>query len=83
MKRSGSSGVCGGKTVCAARHESQKQSAHIVSRKFKDYISVTDWLTKQERKVIYFALALLLTGWAVKQYRTAHQSGVPTEEAKR
>lgn len=31
-------------------------------------------LTKQERGVLILILALLLTGWAVKAYRTAHPS---------
>jgi hypothetical protein len=29
-------------------------------------------LTRQERWVLILVLALLLTGWAVKAYRTAH-----------
>jgi hypothetical protein len=29
-------------------------------------------LTKQEQMVLCFILGLLLTGWAVKAYRTAH-----------
>jgi len=29
-------------------------------------------LTKQEQMVLCIVLALLLTGWAVKAYRTAH-----------
>jgi hypothetical protein len=29
-------------------------------------------LTKQEQLVLCIVLALLLTGWAVKTYRTAH-----------
>ena len=47
-------------------------------------------LTKQEQLVLCFILGLLLTGWAVKAYRTAHPvenlnqsatttSGDPTE----
>jgi hypothetical protein len=30
------------------------------------------YLTKQERLVLYVVLSLLLTGWAVRAYRTAH-----------
>jgi hypothetical protein len=30
------------------------------------------YLTKQEQMVLCFILGLLLTGWAVKTYRTAH-----------
>lgn len=29
-------------------------------------------LTRQERKVLTLALLLLLTGWAVKSFRSAH-----------
>jgi hypothetical protein len=29
-------------------------------------------LTRQEQLVLCFVLGLLLTGWAVKAYRTAH-----------
>jgi len=31
-------------------------------------------LTKQEQLVLAVVIALLLTGWAVKTYRTAHPS---------
>ncbi|HZM03804.1 MAG TPA: hypothetical protein VFC44_12400 [Candidatus Saccharimonadales bacterium] len=30
------------------------------------------YLTKQEQMVLCLVLALVLTGWAVKTYRTAH-----------
>jgi len=32
-------------------------------------------LTKQEQLVLCVVLGLLLTGWAVKTYRTAHFTG--------
>jgi hypothetical protein len=32
-------------------------------------------LTKQEQLVLGLVLALLITGWAVKAYRTAHPPG--------
>lgn len=35
-------------------------------------------LTKQEQLVLGLVIALLLTGWAVKAYRTAH----PAQQAK-
>ena len=35
------------------------------------------YLTKQERFVLCLILALLLTGWAVKTYRTAHAPVAP------
>ena len=60
--------------------------AHIVNRKIKDYIFGESWLTKQERRVFQAVLALLLVGWAVKNYRTAHPAHPPTvtvEQAKK
>jgi hypothetical protein len=34
-------------------------------------------LTKQEQLVLCIVFGLLLTGWAVKAYRTAHPPGGP------
>jgi hypothetical protein len=39
-------------------------------------------LTKQEQLVLCVILALLLTGWAVKAYRTAHPPAQAVEPAK-
>jgi hypothetical protein len=39
-------------------------------------------LTKQEQWVLCVVLGLLLTGWAVKAYRTAHPATPATESAK-
>jgi len=41
-------------------------------------------LTKQEQLVLVLFLGLLLTGWAVKAYRTAHPNQRPqaSEQAK-
>ena len=36
------------------------------------YIIRVNYLTKQELLVLGIVLGLLLTGWAVKTYRTAH-----------
>ena len=36
------------------------------------YITRVNHLTKQEQLVICVVLGLLLTGWAVKTYRTSH-----------
>lgn len=65
--------------ACAVRHALRNISAHIVNRKFKDYILGTNWLTKQERLVFCFVIALLLTGWAVKSYRLSHPPAVTAE----
>jgi hypothetical protein len=53
-----------------------------VNRRFKDYISLTNWLTKQERRVLYFVIGLLATGWAVKYYRASHPTTVSVEKSK-
>jgi hypothetical protein len=36
------------------------------------YITVVNYLTKQEQMFLIVVLGLLLTGWAVKTYRAAH-----------
>jgi len=38
-------------------------------------------LTKQEQLVLCVVLGLLLTGWAVKTYRTAHPSVTAAQPA--
>jgi hypothetical protein len=38
-------------------------------------------LTKQEQLVLCVVLGLLLTGWLVKTYRTAHPPAIPTQPA--
>jgi hypothetical protein len=39
-------------------------------------------LTKQEQFVLIVVLGLLLSGWAVKTWRTAHPAPVPAELLK-
>ena len=41
-------------------------------RTFFRYIDGVNYLTKQEQLFLIVVLGLLLTGWAVKTYRTAH-----------
>ena len=65
--------------ACAGRLVCRNISARIVNRRIKDYVLGTNWLTKQERLVLCFALALLLTGWAVKTYRLSHSPSVTAE----
>jgi len=36
------------------------------------YIERVNFLTKQEQMVVCLIVVLLLTGWAVKSWRTAH-----------
>jgi hypothetical protein len=40
-------------------------------------------LTKQELLVLYVVVGLLLTGWAVKVYRTAHPPPAPVAQQVR
>jgi hypothetical protein len=40
-----------------------------------------NYLTKQEQLVLCIVLGLLLTGWAVKTYRTAHPPATATQPA--
>ena len=46
------------------------------------YIARVNHLTKQEQLVICVVLGLLLTGWAVKTYRTAHPAVTTVQAAK-
>jgi hypothetical protein len=55
------------------------RKSSIINRKcqccrwpFSCYIVGVKGLTKQEQLVLCIVLGLLLTGWAVKTYRTAH-----------
>jgi hypothetical protein len=46
------------------------------------YIACVNRLTKQEQLFLVIVLGLLLTGWAVKFYRTAHPPTATVQEAK-
>jgi hypothetical protein len=46
------------------------------------YIVTVNRLTKQEQLVLCIVLGLLLTGWAVKSYRTAHPPTAAIQQAK-
>ena len=46
------------------------------------YIIRMKSLTKQEQLVLCVVLGLLLTGWAVKTWRTAHPPTAATQQAK-
>jgi hypothetical protein len=41
-----------------------------------------NYLTKQEQLVLSLVLGLLLIGWMVKAYRTAHPPAVAVQAAK-
>jgi len=45
------------------------------------YITHVNHLTKQELLVLGIVMGLLLTGWAVKTYRTAHPPVTATQTA--
>jgi hypothetical protein len=49
-------------------------------KKFR-YNKAMTRLTKQEQLVLCVVLGLLLTGWAVKTYRTAHPPATTAEPA--
>jgi hypothetical protein len=64
---------------------------HIVNRKSRSIVAVrlifryiygVNRLTKQEQLVLCIVLGLLLTGWAVKTYRTAHPAPAATQQVK-
>jgi hypothetical protein len=41
-----------------------------------------NFLTRQQAKVLWITLLLLLTGWAVKAYRAAHPATPPPPVAR-
>jgi hypothetical protein len=48
------------------------ESLQLAETKISGYIDRVNGLTKQEQTVLILVLGLLLVGWAVKYYRTAH-----------
>jgi hypothetical protein len=56
----------------AAIKYSQSSKRLYCARDFFRYIIRVNRLTKQEQMFLIIVLGLLLTGWAVKTYRTAH-----------
>jgi hypothetical protein len=52
------------------------------ARDFFRYTDVVNRLTKQEQLFLIIVLGLLLTGWFVKTYRTAHPATATIQEAK-
>jgi hypothetical protein len=46
------------------------------------YIIRVKSLTKQEQLFLVIVLGLLLTGWAVKTWRTAHPPAAATQQAR-
>ena len=57
--------------------------ARLAEMKSDGYIMAVNHLTKQEQMFLIVVLGLLLTGWAVKTYHTAHPpAAVPIQPAK-
>ena len=54
----------------------------VATRPSSGYIARVNHLTKQEHLVICVVLGLLLTGWAVKTYRTSHPVVTTVQAAK-
>jgi hypothetical protein len=46
----------------------------LAEMKSAGYIASVNYLTKQEQLFLIVVVGLLLTGWAVKTYRTTHPS---------
>jgi hypothetical protein len=66
-----------------ARNARQGQSYWRTCRStFFRYIISVNRLTKQEQLFLVIVLGLLLTGWMVKAYRTAHPPTRTIQEAK-
>jgi len=63
------------------RLSAESRYAIVAVTQLSRYIVGVNRLTKQEQWVLCIVLGLLLTGWAVKTYRTAHPpapAGAPT-----
>ncbi len=45
-------------------------------------VEIVSRLTRQEQMVLVIVLGLLLTGWAVKAYRTAHPPAAAVETVR-
>jgi hypothetical protein len=58
----------------------RKYHALLARKPFSRYIVGVKGLTKQEQLVLCIVLGLLLTGWAVKTYRTAHSTPATTTQ---
>ena len=56
--------------------------ALLAENAFCHYIARVNHLTKQEWLVLCIVSGLLVTGWCVKVYRTAHPVAAPVQIAK-
>jgi hypothetical protein len=61
---------------------SQTNKRLYCARDYFRYIIPVNRLTKQEQMFLIIVLGLLLTGWAVKTYRTVHPPSATIEQQK-
>jgi hypothetical protein len=59
-----------------------KLTIGVAAKPTGGYIDAVNRLTKQEQLFLAVVLGLLLTGWAVKTYRTAHPPTATVQEAR-
>ena len=59
-----------------------KAVALLAEMRLCHYIARVNYLTKQEQLVLCIVLGLLVTGWAVKAYRTAHPATTTIQTAR-
>ena len=64
------------------RRRKVKACARLAEKVLCRYIARVNRLTKQEILVLSVVIGLLLTGWAVKYYRTAHPLAATVQTAK-
>jgi hypothetical protein len=64
------------KIVFRRRPGNVRPQARLAEPESDSYITDVNYLTKQEQMFLIVVLGLLLTGWAVKTYRTAHPPSV-------
>jgi hypothetical protein len=59
-----------------------KARTQLAQNGFSRYSIHMNWLTKPEQFVLSIVLGLLLTGWGVKYYRTAHPAAAIVQPVK-
>ncbi len=56
--------------------------SRLAESAFHRYIVRMSWLTQQEKLIICLVIGLLVTGLAVKYYRTAHPAPTSSQPGK-
>ena len=56
--------------------------APLAESPFYRYLVPMSWLTQQEKLIICLVIGLLVTGLAVKYYRTAHPAPTSSQSSK-